>query len=61
MSPETDPATMSRYELVTEAHQLGMHHLEHLHIEELVETVTESRLGVGAGPLSEPTQPGRSA
>ncbi|GAA5113764.1 hypothetical protein [Haloechinothrix salitolerans] len=58
MTPETDPARMSRSELVREAHELGMSHLEHLHIEELIEAVTESREGIGAGLVSEPTRSG---
>lgn len=57
MSPEPDPAAMSRSELVKEARH-GMQHLEHLHIEELVEAVTEGRQGVGAGLLPEPTKRG---
>lgn len=61
MSPETDPATMSRPELVKEARELGMQHIEHLHIEELAEAVAESREAVGAGSPPEPPQPGQSA
>lgn len=56
MTPESDPAGMSRSELVREAHELGMSHLEHLHIAELIEAVTESREGAGLG--LEPTRSG---
>ncbi len=51
MTPEADPAGMSRSELVREAHELGMSHLEHLHIAELVEAVTESREEIGEDRL----------
>lgn len=61
MSPETDPATMTRSELVRKAHQLGMHHLEHLHIEELVEAVTENSQRAAAGLQPKPAQPSQSA
>lgn len=58
MTPGADPANMSRSELVREAHELGMSHLEHLHIAELVEAVTESREGVVADLVPEPTRLG---
>ncbi|MPY79901.1 MAG: hypothetical protein GEV04_15850 [Actinophytocola sp.] len=37
------PSELNRSELAAEAHQLGIQHIEHLHIEELAEAVTETR------------------
>lgn len=40
---EPSPAAMSRSQLASEASQLGIEHIEHLHVEELAEVVAETR------------------
>lgn len=40
---EPSPAAMSRSQLASEASQLGIEHIEHLHVEELAEVIAETR------------------
>jgi len=43
MTTDIDQTPIGRSELASEAHDLGIEHIEHLHIEELHEAVTETQ------------------
>lgn len=55
-----EPSTpASRSELARQAHQLGIQHIEHLRIEELIEAITETReYTAESDPVPEQIRPG---